>query len=135
MLQWDILAIPSISAADGVLRLDARDGHATFGVSVSNVGAAASITVVPTDDPGTGSTELPLVFLVCQLDDAGEQMSEPYFSTTFELAAEGTAVFAVYAFAQGAAIAYDAAEHRVYVNFLEGELIRGGTSVAITTES
>jgi len=134
MLQWDILAIPSVSAIDGVLRLDSIEGHATFGVSISNVGAAATITVVPTDDPGTGSTKLPLVLLVCQLDQAGEQLGEPYFSTTIELAAEGTAVFAVYVFAQGTAIAFDAAEHRVYVNFLEGELIRGGTSVAVTTE-
>ena len=51
-----------------------------------------------------------------------------------DVGADEAPTFAVFAFAQGTSIPFDPGENRIFLNFFQAGSIRGGTSIAVTTE-
>ena len=123
----DIVALAATITHDGVTNI--QNGSGAFAVATVNVGASALITV----SADTGAAALPVSLFVCRTDANGTCMAQAAPSVTVQINANETPTFSVFAAASGA-IPFDPATNRAFVRFRDaGNVIRGGTSVALRT--
>jgi len=127
----DIVALVATATNDGILHVPGPAVAGAFAVATSNVGIGDVITV----SANTGSTALDLLLSICQTDPAtGLCISAVGPSVSVQINAGATPTFAIFA-TPGAAIPLDAATNRIFVVFGDsGAVIRGRTSVAVTTQ-
>ena len=124
----DIIAIGDTVTHDGILRVPSG-GSAAFAVATSNVGSGAPITVTP-----LATSAVPLQLLICETDAlTGTCLAPPTGSVSRLYTAGETATWGIFG-AAGGEITFDPASTRVSVQFIdEGGILRGATSVAVTT--
>jgi hypothetical protein len=126
----DIVALAATATNDGILHIPGAAGVGAFAVATSNVGISAVITA----SANTGATALPLALAICQTDPVtGLCISVIGPSVTVPINAGATPTFAIFATASGT-IVLDPAMNRIFVVFADGIVIRGRTSVAVTTQ-
>ena len=127
----DIEAIAATSTPGLILQLPGPAGAGAFVVGTSNVGAGDVITA----SANTGSAVLPLGLSLCETDPVTSLcLSALGSSVTLSIAAGGTPTFGIFATA-GGAIVNDPLANRIFVVFTDsGGVIRGRTSVAVTTQ-
>lgn len=126
----DMIAIGATPSGDGVLRIPGSNGVHAFGTAAVNIGGAGEITATV----DTGGVALPLTLSLCQTDPGtGACLSPPASSVTSPLASNASATYAVFAQASGP-IAFDPASKRIFLRLASGGVVRGATSVAVTTQ-
>ena len=125
----DVVALAGTLTNDGIVTTPDPFSRAAFVVAAANVGAAGSITV----RPDAGDSEQPLELAICTTDPAtGLCLDGPGASATLDMAAQGTASFAVFVRAGGGSTAFNPADERVFVRFTDADgKLRGATSVAV----
>lgn len=125
----DVIALAATSQNTGVLSHDNSAG--AFALATINIGAADTVTV----RPDTGGQSLPVQLSVCQTNAVtGECLQTPAPTVDVTMLTGATPTFSVFSQAS-AAVANDAAINRVFVRFTDsGDVVRGGTSVAIANE-
>lgn len=128
----DIVALAATPTTDGIVRLSGANRSNAFSVATANLGATDTITV--SADSGSNLT-LPVTLSVCQTNTGtGNCLAPPGPSVTSEIAAGATPTFGVFVSATDN-IRLDPSTNRIFVRFLDsGELSKGATSVAVTTE-
>jgi hypothetical protein len=126
----DIVALAVTPTGDGTVRLPGAGGSGAFAVGSVNVGSPGPITTTP----GFGGISLPVVLSICETNPAtGACLGTAAASVTTPFAAGATPTFAIFATATGD-VPFDPANSRVFVSFTDaGGIIRGSTSVALTT--
>ena len=126
----DMVAIGATPSGDGVLRLPGSNGVHAFATAAVNIGGAGEVTATV----DTGGVPLPLALTVCQTHPVtGACVFPPAASTTSALATNASATYAVFAQASGA-IPLDPAGKRIFLRLSSGGVVRGATSVAVTTQ-
>ena len=126
----DIVALAATASNDGILHIPGSTGTAAFAVATVNVGASSTITATA----NTGSATLPLTITLCQTNpQSGQCISAIGPSVTFTDNANDTPTVAVFATANGT-VPFDPANNRIFVEFMDPSgIVRGATSVAVTT--
>ncbi len=144
----DVIAISATQSGDGILYLGGNSGRGGIGIAGMNIGAAGSITVTPraglaASDPPAG-LDVPLALTppalslaICETTGqaGGACLAAPASSLTVNFGASEVRTFTIVAVGQGQAIANDPAVNRVFLDFTESGAVRGGTSVAVTTDA
>ena len=126
----DMVAIGATPSGDGVLRIPGSNGVHAFGTAAVNIGGAGEVTATV----DTGGMPLPLTLTLCQTNPGtGECLSPPASSTTSALANNASATYAVFAKASGV-IPFDPTGKRIFLRLSSGGVVRGATSVAVTTQ-
>ena len=126
----DMVAIGATPSGDGVLRVPGSTGVDAFGTAAVNIGATGTITVTA----DTGGVSLPLTLTLCQTNPGtGGCLAPPAASVSSSIGNQQVATYAVFAQATGA-IAFDPSANRIFLRLSSGGVVRGGTSVAVTTE-
>ena len=127
----DVIAIAATVSGDGVVAVPGSGGAAAFAAATANVGSADTITV----NADSGGAGLPLELNVCETVTAtGACKSAPAPQVALQIAAGETRSFGVFLRASGP-IALRPAANRVYLRLRDsGGLVRGVTSVAVTTQ-
>ena len=126
----DMVAIGATPSGDGVLRVPGSTGIHAFGASAVNIGATGTITATA----DTGGVSLPLTLTLCQTNPGtGGCLAPPAASVSSSIGNQQVATYAVFAQATGA-IAFDPSANRIFLRLSSGGVVRGGTSVAVTTE-
>jgi len=125
----DIVALAATLTGDGILNLPGPNGSNAFAVSAVNVGSADTITATPRP-----SVVLPLAMSICQTDATGACLSAAGSSATGTVEADATPTYSVFVTATGT-VPFDPANNRIVVEFTDsGGVVRGSTSVAVTTQ-
>jgi hypothetical protein len=125
----DIVALVATPTGDGILNLPGPNGSNAFAVSAVNVGSADTITATPSP-----SVVLPLAMSICQTDATGACLSSANSSATGLVEAGATPTYSVFVTAT-ATVPFDPANNRIVVEFTDsGGVVRGSTSVAVTTQ-
>ena len=125
----DIVALVATPTGDGILNLPGPNGSNAFAVSAVNVGSADTITATPSP-----SVVLPLAMSICQTDAIGACLSPAGSSATGLVEAGATPTYSVFVTAT-ATVPFDPANNRIVVEFTDsGGVVRGSTSVAVTTQ-
>ena len=126
----DMVAIGATPSGDGVLRVPGSTGIHAFGASAVNIGATGTITATA----DTGGVSLPLTLTLCQTNPGtGGCLAPPAASVSSSIGNQQVATYAVFAQATGA-IAFDPSANRIFLRLSSGGVVRGGTSVAVTTQ-
>ena len=126
----DVVALGATPTGDGILTLPGATGAAAFAVASVNVGSAATVTV----SPDTGDATVPLALFICETNPLdGQCLSPPSTTVETSVANNATPTFSVFANASGD-VAFDPANTRIRVRFLEAGQVRGSTSVAVRTQ-
>jgi hypothetical protein len=124
----------------GALQINIPPGTEFLVVAAANVGSASTITV----SVDTGDRALPLVLGICQSDPGtgvclgasttpAADLAQFAPSVTLAMGAGATSTFIVAA-TQTGPIAFDPANHRVFIRFTDASgVTRGATSVAVST--
>jgi Metallo-peptidase family M12B Reprolysin-like len=119
----DVIALAA-AAIPGIV--ETGGGTGAFSVSVSNIGAAGTVTV--TGEPSSGVTA---TVTVCETDPVTAAcLASPSASISKTLAKDETATFSYFVTETGTIIA-DFAQKRIFARFKEGSTLRGATSVAV----
>ncbi len=125
----DMVALVASASGDGVARIPGPTGIAAFSVATANVGVAADITA-------TAEASLPglnISLSICETNPAnGACLAPPSTATDSTVAASGTSTYSVFVTATGE-VAFDPASTRIRVLFEENGVVRGSTSIAVTT--
>jgi hypothetical protein len=127
----DIVALAA-SATPGIVKLPGPGATGVFVVATVNVGASGMITV----SADTGSVSSPVAVSLCQTDPQTSACLAPAASSvTTTVDAGATPTFGIFVTGNGATIPLDPASNRIFVRFKDAaDVIRGATSVAVTTE-
>jgi hypothetical protein len=127
----DIVALAATLGNDGVVHVAGSSGAGAFAVATVNVGEGGAITA----SAGTGSANLPVELSICQTDpQSGQCLQQPGPSVSVQIDASQTPTFAIFVKANGP-VAFDPAANRIFVQFTDaGDVVRGKTSVAVTTQ-
>ena len=125
----DVIALSATSSEDGVLRVPGAGSSAAFGTATFNLGATAILRLV-VDTP----EDMPVEITVCETNPATAQCVAPAVPEINTNAfREGSATYSVFVRTLDV-VNFDPENARISVRFMEGELVRGVTSVAITTQ-
>ena len=126
----DIVALVATASGDGILHVSGTDGSAAFAVATVNLGSAATISA----SVNTGSANLPLTILLCETNPStGACLAAPTSTVTLSIATDATPTFAVFATATGS-VPFLPATNRLFVQYSDGAVVRGSTSVAVETQ-
>jgi probable HAF family extracellular repeat protein len=128
----DIEALAATITGDLILHIPGSAGVGAFAVATDNVGGAGGVI---TASMNTGSAALPLGLSICQTDPMSGACITPVGpSVNVPMAPGATSTFGIFATA-GGTILLDPAANRIFVVFTDsGGVIRGRTSVAVTTQ-
>ena len=124
----DILPISATAQGDGVVRLSGVAGAAAFSAAALNIGTAESeVRVMPV----SFGDEFDL--RVCETDAAGACLNPPSeeLVTSFFSSAR---TFSVFVFGTGSEVLFNPELHRIELRFIVDSVVRGVTSVAVTTD-
>jgi hypothetical protein len=124
-----LIALASTPSGDVILSVD---GSAAFALATINVGTTGTVTATA----DTGGATLPLTIALFETDALANCINPatPAAAATVVAATNGTATFSVFATAHGP-IAFDPAQHRIFVRFIDGSgAVRGATSVAVRSD-
>lgn len=144
----DVIAIAATLSGDGFLYLDGVSGRGGIGIAGMNIGAAGSVTLTPRSglavsgapegvDVPLALTPPALSLSICETTNqaGGACVADPAASVNVSFGANEIRTFTIFAVGQGQEIANDPAVNRVFLDFTENGELRGGTSVAVTTDS
>jgi hypothetical protein len=124
----DILPVAVTASGDGVVRLPGSSGIAAFATAAVNIGAlATAVEVTPVLPSAAASLSL------CETDAAGQCLAPPAASISIDFAATPH-TFTVFVRGTGVTLPLDPANSRVALEFIHDGVVRGVTSVAVTTE-
>jgi hypothetical protein len=127
----DVIALAStLGAIPGVVDINGVNGAGAFAIATANVGAGDTFRVAPRATGGVAAT-----LTICQTNPGdGTCMQPPTSDVQATIGAGETPTFAVFATGTGADIPLDPATRRIAVEFFDaGDVVRGGTSVAVRT--
>ena len=125
------MALSATPSGDGVVRIPGIDQLEAFGIASVNVGSTGTLEVLA----DTGIATLPLEVTVCQTNPTdGVCLETPADSVTSESLSQDFQTHTVFARATGD-VPLDPAANRIRLVFLEGGVVRGITSVAVTTDA
>jgi len=127
----DLVALAATLSNDGIVHLSGPAGNGVFSVAAVDVGASDTITV----SANTGANQVPVAILLCETNPGtGACVTPAQPSVTIPVAMGATPTFGVFVGA-GGAIPLDPANSRIFVVFQDsGNVVRGRTSVAVTTQ-
>jgi len=125
----DLIALVA-STDPGILDVSSAGTSGAFAVATANIGAAATITATTV----TGSANLPVTITLCETNPTTSAcLAPPAASVTTSIASGAAPTFGVFVEASQA-VAFDPANNRIVVRFVDGSgVVRGSTSVAIRT--
>lgn len=127
----DMIAVGLTQSGDGIARIDGPNGGGVFVVSSMNIGFTAGLTArTRITGPST-----PLLALICRTNPADSTcMSAPTPTVSAAISTNEVATWGVFLAASGN-IPPDPALYRVFLEFVDASnVVRGSTSVAVTTE-
>jgi len=125
----DVIALAATTSQDGVLRMPGAGSTAAFGAATLNVGATAILRLV-TDMPA----DMPLEITLCETNpETAQCIAPPVPEINTNAFRDGSATYSVFVRALDV-VNFDPENARIRVLFMDGDLVRGATSVAITTE-
>ena len=125
----DMIAIGGTTSNDAVLRIPSPTGIHAFGTAAVNIGASGLITATA----DTGGVNLPLTITICQTNSStGACLAPPSSSVSSTVNTNQSATYAVFVKADGA-VAFNPAVNRIFLRLSSGGIVRGATSVAVTT--
>lgn len=126
----DMVAIGVTATGDGILHIPGTSGVNVFATAAINIGVTGSIIVTA----DTGNASLPLILSLCQTEPVtGACLTAPADHATVEVQNNQTVTFSVFAQAMGV-IPFNPANSRVFLRLASDSMIRGATSVAVSTE-
>lgn len=131
----DVIALAATIDQDGIVKLDSETDSGVFSMATVNLGASSDVMVTV----DSGDAELGLSLSICQTNPVTAQCINPTVPGTdpviLRVEAGGTPTFGV--FVSGTTpIDLDPARNRLFVRVRDpAGVIRGGTSVAVTTGS
>ena len=121
----DVIALAVTTTGDGIGVLPPNPSLGFFSVASVNVGSSATLDVTARASGASANT-----LLVCETNPAtGACLANPGATVTTTIAADATPTFAVFMGAAGM-IAFDPAVNRIFLEFKQGGVLRGATSVA-----
>jgi len=125
----DLLALTATGSGDGIVSIPGVSGAEAFAVAAANVGSGGLITV------SADAAARPLSLTLCQTNRVtGQCESAVSPSLTTFIAGGEMPSFGVFVQAHGA-VPFDPANGRIVVRFTDdGGVLRGETSVAVTTK-
>jgi probable HAF family extracellular repeat protein len=128
----DIIAEAATITNDGILHIPGPTGSGAFAVATFNFGALGDVITVSAN---TASAVLPLGLSICETDPLTGMCITPIGpSVSVPIAPAATPTFGIFGTASGT-IVTDLAANRIFVVFTDsGGVIRGRTSVAVTTQ-
>jgi hypothetical protein len=126
----DVVPIAATVSGDGVVRVPGASGIQAWSAASVNIGAAATLTVQPQLAGTTVAT-----VTVCETNSSsGACLAAPTANVSASFTTNSVRTFALFVQA-GGAIAFDPANTRIQLNFVDSSgVIRGQTSVALTTQ-
>jgi hypothetical protein len=128
-----VVALAATISGDGIVAIPGVGQANAMAVATINVGTFDTITA----KANTGGVNLPLVIGLCQSDPltaACVNPTVPAAEAVMGMAPNQTATFSLFVTATGA-VPFDPANHRIFITFEDaGGVVRGSTSVAVTTE-
>ena len=124
----DILPVAATTSGDGVARLGGPSGSAAFATAAVNIGAAATGVVLVPELAG-GGVDLSL----CETDAQGQCLAAPAPTLSVDFDATPR-TFTVFVSGRGQELSLDPANRRVALRFEQNGVVRGATSVAVTTD-
>jgi murein DD-endopeptidase MepM/ murein hydrolase activator NlpD len=119
----DIIATPKNTV------VHVTNSTATFGVTANNQGGDGTVTVT-----ATRSRPLPLTVKICETNASNQCLSPPTASVTRTFVAGETSTWKV-TLTRNRSIALDEVNNRIIVEYANGGIVRGATSVAVTTSA
>jgi hypothetical protein len=126
----DLVAIGATPSQDGVLRIPGPSGIQAFGTAAVNIGSSGEITATA----DTGGISLPLILSLCQTNPAtGACLAPPSPISQGMVVTNQSVTYAVFAQAIGI-IPFNPAVNRIFLRLSSGGVVRGATSVAVTTQ-
>lgn len=124
----DIVPVSATATADGVVRLGESTGAAAFATAAVNIGTTASaVSVTPQ------AQDLALSLSVCETNAAGGCAEAPAASLSADFGSTAR-TFSVFVTGTGEEISFDPQNNRVELVFEHAGVVRGVTSVAVTTD-
>jgi subtilisin family serine protease len=128
----DMLSISATPTNDGNLVVAGPNGTGFMATAAINIGAAGSVTFVPTDTPfGQAARNIPVTMTVCQTNSSGACLAPAGASVTVTAAASQIFTFAVFVQGTGTAVPYDPANKRIFLVAQQGTTPVGETSAAL----
>ncbi len=124
----DILPVSATAQGDGVVRLSGVEGAAAFSAAALNIGAAESEVLVMPVALGNEFT-----LRVCETDAAGACVNTPTAEIVTSFGG-GARTFSVFVTGKGSEVSFDPELHRIELRFIVDGIVRGVTSVAVTTD-
>jgi murein DD-endopeptidase MepM/ murein hydrolase activator NlpD len=126
----DIIPIGQTTTGDGIVHIPGNTGTSAFATAAINIGSAATLTATPVITGGA-----PVGLTICQTDPSTAACLAPPSTTvsrTFNT--NDLATFTIFAQGSGA-IAFDPANNRIRLDFVDSQgIIRGQTSAAVSTD-
>ncbi len=131
----DVIALSATVDQDGIVKLDPSSGNGVFSMATINLGTASDVQV----SADTGATTIPMSINLCQTDPINGACINPTVPSsnpvTLRVATNETPTFGLFISATNQ-IEFDPAANRVFVRIRDsGGVVRGGTSVAVTTSA
>jgi hypothetical protein len=127
----DIVALAATVTPGLTAVVPGPTGSVAFSVAAVNVGASGTITLTA----DTGGAALPLGVVICQTNPSTAAcLAPPATSVTTTINAGATPTFSFFVNGRGV-VPFDPATNRIFARFRDAnQVIRGGTSVAVTTQ-
>jgi len=126
----DIVALAATTSGDGIVTLPGPSGSGAFSVATFNVGAPGSIDATA----NTHGVGLPLTLLICESNPVTAAcLGGPAPGVTTQMNSGQASTFSIFVFGSGS-VAFDPANHRIFVEFRFGGVVVGRTSVAVRTQ-
>jgi virginiamycin B lyase len=127
----DVIAVGLTPSNDGYSHTGGNSGTGIFVIAAMNIGASGHLTA----QVMLSNSTMPLTATVCQTNpNTGQCLAPPTASVTTTIGADQNTTWTAFLTASGA-IAQDAANNRVFFEFVDGSaLVRGSTSTAVTTQ-
>src|SRR5262249_29764722 len=115
---------------DGIVNIPGNTGTGLFAVATSNAGVSGTITMTA----DTGGATVPVAISICETDPhTSACLAPPSSSVTRVIGPTDRPPLGGFGGGSGP-VAFDPAANRIFVRFLEGNVTRGSTSVAVRTQ-
>jgi hypothetical protein len=135
----DMLSIADTLTHEGIVHIPGTTGQGVMATAAINIGAAGTVTFVPTPTPGgQPARSLAANLTICQTDPttgACVNPATPGPLATVVVAKNQTVTFSVFVQGQGAAIPLDPASTRVFILAVQGTSTVGEAGAAVCTGS
>jgi hypothetical protein len=133
----DMLSIADTLTHEGIVHIPGTTGKGVMATAAINIGAAGTVTFVPTPTPGgQPARSLAANLTICQTDPVTGVCVNPATpgpSATVVVANNQTVTFSVFIQGQGPVISFDPANTRVFILAMQGTNTVGEAGAAVCT--